>query len=82
LKNEYGEFSLWEEEMKHTYTYCKDCKWWYQFAEHGANMKQGECRRYPPAVFFTGRVYQTFCEVSNRGFPITAEDWWCGESKF
>jgi len=45
-------------------------------------MHLGECRRYPPAVFFIGRVYQTFCEVSNRGFPITAEDWWCGESKF
>ncbi len=68
--------------MKHTYTYCKDCKWWCQLAEYGAKMQQGECRRYPPAVFFTGRVYQTFCEVSNRGFPITAEDWWCGESKF
>jgi hypothetical protein len=68
--------------MKHTYTFCKDCKWWSQLAEDGVNRHQGECRRYPPAVFFTGRVYQTFCEVSNRGFPITAEDWWCGESKF
>lgn len=68
--------------MKHTYTYCKDCKWWSQLAEYGTKMKQGECRRYPPAVFFTGRVYQTFCEVSGRGFPVTAEDWWCGESKF
>jgi hypothetical protein len=68
--------------MKHTYTFCKDCKWWSQLAEQGAKVLRGECRRYPPSVFFVGRVYQNFCEVSNRGFPVTGEDWWCGEAKF
>jgi len=68
--------------MKHTYTYCKDCKWWSQLAEQGPKVLRGECRRNPPSVFFVGRVYQNFCEVSNRGFPITGEDWWCGEAKF
>ncbi len=68
--------------MKHTYTHCRECKWWSQLAEHGAQRQQGECRRYPPSVFFVGRTYRTFCEVSERGFPITAEDWWCGEARF
>ncbi len=68
--------------MKHTYTFCKDCKWWSQLVDHGPQRNRGECRRYPPHVFFAGRVYQTFCEVSERGFPLTADDWWCGESKF
>jgi hypothetical protein len=68
--------------MKHTYTFCKDCKWWCQLAEQGLKTPRGECRRNPPSVFFAGRTYNTFCEVSNRGFPITGEDWWCGEAKF
>ena len=67
--------------MKHTYTYCKDCKWWCR-PEQGAKAQLGECRRYPPSVFFAGRVYEKFCEVSERGFPITGEDWWCGEAHF
>jgi hypothetical protein len=68
--------------MKHTYTYCKDCKWWGKLAEQGPKVHFGECRRYPPSVYFVGRVYQTFCEVSERGFPIVGEEWWCGEAKF
>ena len=68
--------------MKHTYTFCAECKWWARLAETGAHVTRGECRRYPPQVFFTGRVYQTFCEVSPRGFPITSEDMWCGEAHF
>jgi hypothetical protein len=68
--------------MKHTYTYCRECKWWSRLAEHGEKTMQGECRRYPPSVFFAGRIYYTFGEVSNRGFPVTGEDWWCGEGHF
>ena len=68
--------------MKHTYTFCKDCKWWGRLEEQGPKALRGECRRYPPSVFFAGRTYQNFCDVSNRGFPITGEDWWCGEAKF
>jgi len=68
--------------MKHSYTYCRECKWWSRLAEHGPESKQGECRRYPPSVFFAGRMYHTFGEVSNRGFPMTKEDWWCGEAHF
>jgi hypothetical protein len=68
--------------LKHTYTHCGECKWWCPLAETGPESRRGECRRYPPSVFHTGRVYQTFCEVSNRGFPVTAQDCWCGEAHF
>lgn len=68
--------------MRHTYTKCKDCKWWSPLSERGPQSQRGECRRYPPSVFFSGRVYETFCEVSQHGFPVTSEDWWCGEAHF
>jgi hypothetical protein len=68
--------------MKHSYTFCRDCKWWNRLAEQGAKSQQGECRSHPPSVFFAGRTYHMFCEVSNRGFPITNADCWCGESHF
>jgi hypothetical protein len=68
--------------MKHTSTYCKGCKWWSPLAEQGAMSRQGECRRYPPTVFFAGKMYYKYCEVSSRGFPITTEDVWCGEAHF
>ncbi|MBN2020992.1 MAG: hypothetical protein JW749_12305 [Sedimentisphaerales bacterium] len=68
--------------MKHTYTFCRDCKWWNRLSEQNAGIHKGECRRYPPMVFFTGLVYHTFCEASKRGFPVTADDCWCGEAHF
>ncbi len=68
--------------MRHTHTCCRECKWWSKLAEMGPNAKKGECRRYPPSVFFTGLVYHSFCELSRRGFPVTEEDCWCGEAHF
>jgi len=68
--------------MKHTHTFCSGCKWWSPLGEEGTKLPLGECRRYPPSVFFAGKTYYKYCEVSSRGFPITGEDWWCGEAHF
>jgi hypothetical protein len=65
--------------MKRAFTKCVDCKWWNPLSDDKSQPPLGECRRYPPSVYFTGLVYHKYCKVSEKGFPLTANDCWCGE---
>ncbi|UCC22524.1 MAG: hypothetical protein JSW23_00155 [Planctomycetota bacterium] len=63
---------------------CKGCRWWNLLSKGQSEVEKGECRRYPPSVFFfsIGVACEKYCDVSERGFPITSADCWCGEAHF
>ena len=54
---------------------CENCKYWLASEEIKFNEKSltGECRRYPPVLYF--KRSDIFI------FPITDNDNWCGEYK-
>jgi hypothetical protein len=68
--------------MKHVQIICRDCRWWNPLPGAGAAVQSGECRRYPPSVLPSALDYHSSTEMSDRGFPLTGENDWCGEAHY
>jgi hypothetical protein len=55
--------------------YCKTCRFWVTESETGASPTAGECRRYPPPMFYDAKEQ----EFTSGEFPYTKPECWCGE---
>lgn len=53
---------------------CEGCRWWAKGGYYGV----GECRRFPPDHGPMGNVHQGG-DFSERRWPKTRDDDWCGE---
>lgn len=66
---------------------CKGCKFWSLTSTVDDEFEIGECRKNPPKLM--ARMLEKQSQISDAeeaawlstSFPVTPEDWWCGEWK-
>ena len=60
---------------------CFNCKFWLRndSDDDGGIDIDGECRRYPPHQLAFNVPYPKLSSGDHYGFPVLAENCWCGE---